>query len=504
MPLGFFSYLKDLSVLGCAPVGSLCMEAGQQPIDLEAERTFLGGLMLATELNEDHLRSVQPEDFYDRRHRLIFESICQESEGGGADAPSLVVIDRLRRQGALQTAGGAEYIEQIVAAQMIPKASIQRSGQIISEQAQLRQLIQAAQDIIQAAQEKEVEVGDKLDAAEQRIMKIRDRRDSGQGMIDMVDVMKDITSKMTEGTFGTKRGLVTGFERLDRYLGGLQPGHFVVLGARPGMGKTSLALTMAANVARLNDCAVGVFSLEMPAQELVERLLASTAKVNMLDLKRNMPTFETDPDRFFKVMERMGDAVAAMDNTIIHVDDQPGLTLADVRHRTRNLERQVKKIDGQKKLGVIVIDYLQLMRASAGGSKNRSREQEVAEISKGLKGLAKELGITVVALSQLRRQVEQEGAVGEDGKSKGDREPRLSDLRESGAIEQDADSVLVLHKPSKADEDDDESIDDASTVKLLVLKNRHGDRGAVMLDFRAQYTLFTPQAVRRDNAEMVH
>ena len=460
--------------------------------------------MLATELNEDHLRSVQPEDFYDRRHRLIFESICQESEGGGADAPSLVVIDRLRRQGALQTAGGAEYIEQIVAAQMIPKASIQRSGQIISEQAQLRQLIQAAQDIIQAAQEKEVEVGDKLDAAEQRIMKIRDRRDSGQGMIDMVDVMKDITSKMTEGTFGTRLGLVTGFVRLDRYRGGLQPGHFVVLGARPGMGKTSLALTMAANVARLNDCAVGVFSLEMPAQELVERLLASTAKVNMLDLKRNMPTFETDPDRFFKVMERMGDAVAAMDNTIIHVDDQPGLTLADVRHRTRNLERQVKKIDGQKKLGVIVIDYLQLMRASAGGSKNRSREQEVAEISKGLKGLAKELGITVVALSQLRRQVEQEGAVGEDGKSKGDREPRLSDLRESGAIEQDADSVLVLHKPSKADEDDDESIDDASTVKLLVLKNRHGDRGAVMLDFRAQYTLFTPQAVRRDNAEMVH
>ena len=134
----------------------------------------------------------------------------------------------------------------------------------------------------------------------------------------------------------------------------------MVLGARPGMGP--LALTMAANVARLNDCAVGVFSLEMPAQELVERLLASTAKVNMPDLKRNMPTFETDPDRRAKVMERMGDAVAAMDNTIIHVDDQPGLTLADVRHRTRNLERQVKKIDGQKKLGVIVIDYLQLMR----------------------------------------------------------------------------------------------------------------------------------------------
>jgi replicative DNA helicase len=155
-------------------------------------------------------------------------------------------------------------------------------------------------------------------------------------------------------------------------------------------------------------------------------------------------------------------------------------------------------------LGVIVIDYLQLMRASGGGSRNRSREQEVAEISKGLKGLAKELNITVIALSQLRRQVEQEGVVGEDGKPKGDREPRLSDLRESGAIEQDADSVLVLHKPNKADDDDDRSVEDASTVKLLVLKNRHGDRGAVMLDFRPQYTLFTPQAVRKDSAEMVH
>ena len=192
------------------------MEAGQQPIDLDAERTFLGGLMLATELNEDHLRSVQPEDFFDRRHRLIFESICQESEGGGADAPSLVVIDRLRSQGALQTAGGAEYIEQIVASQMIPKASIQRAGLIVSEQAQLRQLIQAAQDIIQAAQEKEVEIGDKLDAAEQRIMKIRDRRESGKGMVDMVQVMKAITSKMSEGTWGHERGLITGFDRLDR------------------------------------------------------------------------------------------------------------------------------------------------------------------------------------------------------------------------------------------------------------------------------------------------
>ena len=480
------------------------MDAGQQPIDLDAERTFLGGLMLATELNEDHLRSVQPDDFFDRRHRLIFESICEESEGGGADAPSLVVIDRLRSQGALQTAGGAEYIEQIVASQMIPKASIQRAGRIVSEQAQLRQLIQAAQDIIQAAQEKEVEVGDKLDAAEQRIMHIRDRRERGKGMVDMVQVMKAITSKMSEGTWGHERGLITGFDRLDRYLGGLQPGHFVVLGARPGMGKTSLALTLAANVARLNNCGVGVFSLEMPAQELVERLLASTAKVNMLEVKRNPPSFDSDPERFFKVMERMGDAVAAMDNTLIQVDDQPGLTLADIRHRTRNLERQIKNQDSQKKLGVIVIDYLQLMRASGGGSRNRSREQEVAEISKGLKGLAKELNITVIALSQLRRQVEQEGVVGDDGKPKGDREPRLSDLRESGAIEQDADSVLVLHKPNKGDDDDDRSVEDASTVKLLVLKNRHGDRGAVMLDFRAQYTLFTPQAVRNDSAELVH
>ncbi len=478
------------------------MEAGQQPVDLEAERTFLGGLMLATELNEDHLRSVQEDDFFDRRHRLIYKSIRDEAEGGGGDAPSLVVIDRLRSQGALDTAGGAQYIEQIVASQMIPKASVQHAGRIISEQAQLRQLISAAQEIIQAAQENEVEIGDKLDMAEERILKIRDQRDTERGVEDMVELMRTITTGMTDGTWGAKRGLRTGFEKLDRYLGGLQPGHFVVIGARPGMGKTSLALTMAANVARLNDCAVGVFSLEMPSTELVERLLASTAKVNMMELKRDPPKFDADPDRFFHVMNRIGDAVAALDNTVMQVDDTPGLTLGDVRHRARRWANQVARQPGDRKLGVIVIDYLQLMRSAGGGSKNRSREQEVAAISNGLKGLAKELGITVIALSQLRRQVEQEGVVGDDGKAKGDREPRLSDLRESGAIEQDADSVLVLHAPPK-DEDDD-TVEDASSVKLLVLKNRHGDRGAVMLDFRAQYTLFTPQATRNDHAPMVH
>jgi replicative DNA helicase len=479
------------------------MEAGQQPVDLEAERTFLGGLMLATELNEDHLRTVQEDDFFDRRHRLIYKSIRDEAEGGGADAPSLVVIDRLRAQGALATAGGAEYIEQIVASQMIPKASVQHAGRIISEQAQLRQLIGAAQEIIQAAQEKEVEITTKLDMAEERILQIRNQRDGGRGMENMVEMMRTITSKMSEGTWGANRGLHTGFEKLDRYLGGLQPGHFVVIGARPGMGKTSLALTMAANVARLNDCAVGVFSLEMPSNELVERLLGSTAKVNMLALKRDPPSFDADPDRFFHVMNRIGDALAALDGTVMQVDDTPGLSLADVRHRARRLAAQVARQDGDRKLGVIVIDYLQLMRASAGSAKNRSREQEVAEISNGLKGLAKELKITVIALSQLRRQVEQEGVVGEDGKAKGDREPRLSDLRESGAIEQDADSVLALHAPPK--DDDDADVEDASSVKLLVLKNRHGDRGAVMLDFRAQFTLFTPQVSRNDNVPpMVH
>ena len=241
----------------------------------------------------------------------------------------------------------------------------------------------------------------------------------------------------------------------------------------------------------------------MPSQELVERLLASTARVNMLALKRDPPSFDADPDRFFHVMNRIGDALAALDNTVMQVDDTPGLTLADVRHRTRRLAQEVERRGSDRKLGVIVIDYLQLMRAT-GGSKNRSREQEVAAISNGLKGLAKELGITVIALSQLRRQVEQEGAVGDDGKAKGDREPRLSDLRESGAIEQDADSVLALHAPPK-DEDDEAHVEDASTVKLLVLKNRHGDRGAVMLNFHAQYTLFTPQVARQDpNAPMVH
>ena len=480
------------------------MDAKQQPIDLDAERTFLGGLMLATEVNEDELRAVSLEDFSDPRHRLIYEAILKEYDGGGKDAPSLVVTSRLRSEGSLKTAGGAEYIESIVAGQMLPKGSAARAATIISERAQLRELIAAAQGIINAAVEKEVEVSDKIDAAEASILKIRNDRERGEGMLDMIGVLKSVTQAMADGTWGNERGLNSGFAKLDDLLGGFQPGHFVVLGARPGIGKTSLALTLAANVARLNDCGVGVFSLEMPSNELVERLLASMARVNILSLKKDPPNFKNDSGRFFDVMQRIGDAVSAMDNLSMHVDDTPALSLADVRHRARRLKTQVEQqSQGRRRLGVIVIDYLQLMRAGASANKNRSREQEVASISNGLKGLAKELKITILALSQLRRQVEQEGAVGDDGKAKGDRQPRLSDLRESGAIEQDADSVMVLHKRASSD-DDEADVGDGSTIDLIVLKNRHGSQGAVSLSFHKEYTLFTPKAEPRHGEAEFH
>jgi replicative DNA helicase len=476
------------------------MQGETVPVDLEAEKTFLGGLMLAAEVNHDHLQVVQADDFFDRRHQLIYRAILEEVEAVGSEAPSLAVVDRLRRQGALNTAGGAAYIDEVVEAQVIPKGGLAKAGQIVAEQAQLRQLITVAQEIIVAAREKETDLEEKLDAAEQRVLEIRGRREKGAGMINMTELMRELTTKMSTGDWGQEHGLKSGISRLDRYLGGLQPGHLVILGARPGMGKTSLALSLAANAARLNNAGVAVFSLEMPAPELVERLLASTARINMLELKRNPPSFDSDPDRFFHVMNRIGDALAALDNTAIHVDDSPAISIGDLRHRVRQLAANLERQDPPRKLGLVVIDYLQLMR-STSVARNRSREQEVAEISKGLKGLAKEVGVCVMALSQLRRQVEQEGAVGDDGKNKGDREPRLSDLRESGSIEQDADSVLALHAAPPDPDAEEAGVEDAGTVKLLVLKNRHGDRGAVMLNFTKEYTLFTEQTIRRDHPD---
>lgn len=464
------------------------------PYDLEAEKALLGGLMLAYDLDSDQIQDLAPGDFFAPEHQKIFEVIAAAIEAGEETVPSLAVVDRLRQAGSLQSIGGAETVDAIVDEQMVPKAGITEATTVIRRLSQLRQLIGTARDIIKTAQDESVALDDAVERAESAILSIRESRSSDFHLESMVQISRRIAERMSRGDWGTDRGLRTGFARLDNYLGGFCPGHVIILGARPGGGKTSLALTLAARAAALNQCGVAFFSLEMPGEELVERLIASLARLNMHGLKREPPLPNKDPENYYRVMSQLSDALAQLDQCVLDVDDSPGISLAELRHRARRYQRKLKKEHPDHPLGLIVIDYLQLMKAP-NLSGNANREQQVAHISKGLKSLAKEMNLCILALAQLNRGVEKEGAVSEDGKTKKKREPVLSDLRESGSIEQDADAVLAIHHP---DEDDEEAEGvqgpgDPSTAMLLLLKNRHGPRKRIKMNFFKPFTLFTEQ-----------
>ncbi|MAO84152.1 MAG: replicative DNA helicase [Myxococcota bacterium] len=464
------------------------------PYDLEAERALLGGLMLAYELDPEQIRHLEPDDFFAADNREIFRVIAEAIESGVDSIPSLAVVDRLRQSGALQAAGGAENVDRIVEEQMVPKAGIEEAADVVRRLSQLRQLITTAREIIETAQDKSVDLDSAVERAENAVLAIRERRSGENPMRSMVTISKNLAERMAKGDWGTDRGLRTGFERLDHQLGGFCPGHVIILAARPGGGKTSLALTMAARSAALNQCGVAFFSLEMPGEELVERLLASLARLNMHGLKREPPLPNKDPEQYYRVMSQLSDALAQLDQCTLEVDDSPGISLADLRQRVRRYKRNLAKEHPDRPLGLIVIDYLQLMKAPNLGS-GANREQQVAYISKGLKALAKEEELCVLALAQLNRGVEKEGALSDDGKTKKKREPVLSDLRESGSIEQDADAVLAVHHP---DDDDDEADanrapGDPNNAVLLLLKNRHGPRKRIKMNFFRPWTLFTEQ-----------
>ena len=276
------------------------------PADPFVERCYLGQMMIANELDEDELRAVSLEDFSDLRHRLIYEAILKEYDGGGTDAPSLVVTSRLRSEGSLNAAGGTEYIESLVVGQVLPNSSAARAATIISERARLRELVAMAQDIITAALEAEGEVSDKIAAAEASILRIRNDIGRDEGMLDMIGLIKSVTRSMLDGSWGVPRGLCTGYPTVDDAVGRFQPGELVLLSGSSGILPSQLGLSMAANVARLNDCSVAVFSQRHPVKQLVELVLSSEARVDLFRLRRNPPDYRADPQRFFDVMQTKG------------------------------------------------------------------------------------------------------------------------------------------------------------------------------------------------------
>lgn len=430
------------------------------PHSVEAEQAVLGALMIDGEAWDKVADAVSEEDFYRRDHRLVFAAIG-ELVDLGQPCDAVTVSEFLDRQGTLEDVGGLGYLGRLT--QDTPSASNVRAyAGIVRERAVLRELISAGGDIADSAYRPEGRsVPELLDQAEQRVFQIAERgARRGAGFIALKKILPATVDRLDllSNSDGDVTGLSTGFTELDRMTAGLQRGDLVIVAGRPSMGKTSLAMNMAENAAIGSGQAVAIFSMEMPAEQLAFRMIGSIGRVNQSHLRTG--NF-SDED-----WSRINSAVTIMSQAPIFIDDTPALTPSEVRARARRLKRE-------HNLGLIVVDYLQLMQVS-GTKENRATE--ISEISRSLKALAKELEVPVIALSQLNRGVEQ----------RTDKRPVMSDLRESGAIEQDADIIIFIYREEVYDKETHRK----GIADIIIAKQRNGPVGEVPLTFLGEYTKF--------------
>ncbi|MEZ5499928.1 MAG: replicative DNA helicase [Steroidobacteraceae bacterium] len=437
------------------------------PHSVEAEQAVLGGLLLDSKSWDDVADAVVAEDFYRPDHGLIFTAIGQIA-GAAKPADVVTVSEALARQGKLEEAGGLGYLGTL--ARDTPTAANARHyAEIVRERALLRRLAHAGNEIAASVVRNEGETARELvDRAEQRVFEIADsglrgRRDGAvavksllPGLIDQIDEWHSNPSSL--------RGLATGFADFDRLTGGLRAGDLIVVAGRPSMGKSTLAVNMA-EYAAINPAAkasVAIFTLEMPAEQVLTRMLSSIGHVPLASIRSGRIS---DDD-----WVRITSATSQLSEARIFVDETPALTPTDLRARARRVKRE-------HGLDLVVVDYLQLMQVP--GSKE-NRATEIAEISRSLKALAKELAVPVIALSQLNRSVEQ----------RQEKKPVMSDLRESGAIEQDADMILLIYR----DEVYDKNSPKKGIAEIDLAKHRNGEIGTFYLTFQGQYTRFTNYA----------
>lgn len=443
--------------------------AAQIPHDAEAEKAVLGAVFIDPEAIAEATSILEPDDFYERANRIIFQSMVDLSDKGEAIDPITLQAD-LAKKKVLEDVGGIAYVSELALATPT-SANISFYAQIVHRKALLRRLISASQKIIQNAMQSSDDVTDILDDAESEIMNVSSENNTKgfRSIKDIVDVtVEDINSIPEDGNVVT--GLPTGFTMLDRMTTGLHDDELIIIAARPGVGKTSFAMNIAQNVGLHTDKTVAVFSLEMSGEQLVQRMLASEGLIDSQHLR----TGQLDEEEWQKLIVASGSLARAS----IFIDDTPGIKMSEIRSKARRLAKE------QGNLGLVVIDYLQLIE----GPRGESRQQEVSAISRQLKKLAKELHVPVVALSQLSRSVEQ----------RQDKRPVLSDIRESGSIEQDADIVAFLYRDDYyRDERDDnedggvEPEDDNGEVEVIIEKNRSGSRGTVKLMFSKPYNRFS-------------
>ncbi|MFM8268259.1 MAG: replicative DNA helicase [Ilumatobacteraceae bacterium] len=429
------------------------------PHNLSAEESLLGALMLSRDVvNQVSELGVQVEHFYKPGHQHIYAAM-RGLMGQGLPVDIVTVADELRRNGLLDEVGGPQALLDLQnATPAISNAT--RYAKIVQDTALLRTLISVAGDITEMAYLEPDDVSKALDDAESRIFTIAQDRvvDSTRMLTELLpDAMERLQETFDRGE--TITGTATGFNDLDEILAGLQPSTLNIVGARPAMGKTALGLGIAVHVAKTTHLPVLVFSLEMGHAELTQRILSSEAEVESQKLRTGRLA-EAD-------WTKVGRAINRLDNVPLYLDDNPRVTVMEIRAKAR----RIKSRHGG--LGLIMIDYLQLM---SGGSSAENRQLEVSEISRGLKILARELGVPILALSQLSRSLE----------TRSDKRPMLADLRESGSLEQDADVVMFLYR----DEVYNRESPDKASAELIIAKHRSGPTGTARLVFRNQYTKF--------------
>ena len=441
----------------------------QIPHDSEAEKAVLGAVFLDPEAIIDASDVLQPDDFYEHANRIVFQAMLNISDREEVIDP-VTLQDELKKNNQVDDIGGIAYVTELSMA--TPTAAhVTYYAKIVKRKAILRNLISTSQRIIQNAIEGSDDVTDILDDAESQIMGVSQDNASG-GFKSIHDVlntaMEEINSIPDDGNMVT--GLPSGFSELDKMTTGFHDDELIILAARPGVGKTAFALNVAQFVGLKTDKTVAMFSLEMGAEQLVQRMLASEGLIDSQHLRTGQLTDEE--------WRKLVVAAGSLDNTSIYIDDTPGIKMSEIRAKARRLAKE------KGNLGLIVIDYLQLIE----GPRSESRQQEVSAISRQLKKLAKELHIPVIALSQLSRSVEQ----------RQDKRPVLSDIRESGSIEQDAEIVAFLYRDDyyrdERDEDDEGEVEaeaDNGEVEVIIEKNRSGTRGTVKLMFSKPYNRFS-------------
>lgn len=428
-----------------------------------AERAVLGSIFLDAQVFDLINEILSPEDFHAPKHQLIFQSMRILS-GRSLGINLISVIEALQQEGVMEDVGGESYIFELGAVVATSSYAETLALQVF-QAAEVRRLIKVCAQIIEQGQEGDYDHPDDLfDDAQQRIFALGSKK-SQKGFMSFADAVTASLAKI-KSAFETKSsvtGTSTGFTDLDSKTAGFQPGDLVILAARPAMGKTALALNMAFNAAmnQQKPCTVAIFSLEMPTVQLATRILSSEAQLGSEPLKTGMLQ-DHEVHRLIETIHRVGDLP-------IFIDDTAGLSIMDCRSKCRRLASD----QNLPPIGLVVVDYLQLMKGPPNAG---SREQEISEISRNLKGLAKELGAPVLALSQLNRGVE----------SRPNKRPLLSDLRESGAIEQDADIICFVYR----DDYYNPESEDKGLAELIIAKHRSGSLGTIKLQFVGMYTRF--------------